>query len=102
MPRPLPLLFPLVALALTGCLAKTAVGIVTAPVRVGARAVDLATTSQSEADENRGRAMRKRDGKVKKLQREYNHRMDACNRGESAACADASRINGEIEDLRSR
>jgi hypothetical protein len=100
--RHLLVLSPLLALALTGCLAQTAVGIVTAPVRMGAKAVDLATTSQSEADENRGRAMRKRDGKVKKLQREYNRRMDSCNRGESAACADAARLNGEIEDLRRR
>ena len=106
MRRTLVILSPLLALALSGCLAQTAVSVVTAPVRLGAeagaKAVDLATTSQSEADENRGRKMRKRDGKIKQLQRRYNHRMDACSRGESAACADAARINGEIEDLRAR
>jgi hypothetical protein len=101
-PRPLLFLSPLLALALAGCLAQTAMSVVTAPVRMGARAVDLATTSQSEADENRGRAMRKRDGKVRKLQRQYNRQMDACNRGESSACAEASQIHGEIEDLRGR
>lgn len=88
------------AFSLTGCLASTAMSVVTAPVRVGAKAVDLATTSQSEADENRGRNMRKRDSKVKKLQRQYDRNMDACRKGESAACANAARINGEIEDLR--
>ena len=106
MPRSLLLLSPLLALALSGCLAtsvlSTAASVATAPVRIGSKAVDLATTSQSEADENRGRAMRKNDDKVRKLQKKYNHRMDACNRGETAACSEASQISGEIEALRSR
>lgn len=102
MSRALLFLSPILALALSGCLASAAMNVVTAPVRIGAKAIDLATTSQSEADENRGRDMRKRDGKVKKLQRQYNHKMDGCSRGESSACADAARINGEIEDLRGR
>lgn len=93
------LLTPLVALALSGCL-STAASLVTAPVRVGAKAVDMATTSQSEADENRGRAMRKRDEKIAKLQKRYNRRIEACNRGETAACSEASQISGEIEALR--
>jgi len=104
--RALLLLSPIAVLALSGCLAKTvvgsAVGIVTAPVRVGAKAVDMVTTSQSEADENRGRTMRKRDDRIRKLQRQYNHRIEACNHGESAACSDASRLNGEIDDLRAQ
>lgn len=106
MSRSLLFLAPLTAIALfgtlSGCIASTAASIVTAPVRVGAKAVDLATTSQSEADENRGRAMRKRDEKIRKLQKKYNHRMDACNRGETAACADASQISGEIEALKAQ
>ena len=102
MSRALLLLSPLAALALSGCLAQTAMNVVTAPVRIGAKAVDMVTTSQSEADEKRGRAMRKRDEKIKKLQRRYNHRIEACNRGESAACADAAEINGEIESLRAQ
>ena len=44
------LALPLAAVALQGCLAKTALDVATAPVRVGSKAVDLATTSQSEAD----------------------------------------------------
>ena len=45
-------------IALAGCVsaAKT---IVTAPFKVGGAVVDAATTSQSEADEKRGREMRK-------------------------------------------
>ncbi len=100
------LLSPLLALALSGCLASTvlstATSVATAPVRIGSKAVDLATTSQSEADENRGRAMRKNDDKVRKLQKKYNRRMDACNRGETAACSEASQLSGEIESLRSK
>ena len=49
-------------LALTGCItsiAKTAVDVVTLPVKVVSKGVDLATTSQSEADEQRGRELRK-------------------------------------------
>lgn len=48
---------------LSGCVvasvADAAVDIVTLPVDVAAKGVDLATTSQSEADEKRGREIRK-------------------------------------------
>ena len=56
------LLAAVLPVALCGCVvaaARTAVDIVTLPVKVVAKSVDLATTSQSEADENRGRALRK-------------------------------------------
>ena len=46
------------ALLLTGCIARTAVDIVTLPVKVVSAGVDAATTSQSEADERRGRELR--------------------------------------------
>ena len=55
-------LFLIIApLALTGCMtvAKTAVDVVTLPVKAVAAGVDAATTSQSEADEKRGRQLRK-------------------------------------------
>ena len=52
---PLPLL-------LSGCVvgqvAETAVDVVTLPVKVASAGVDAATTSQSEADEERGRQAR--------------------------------------------
>lgn len=94
------LLAPIGAIMLSGCIASTAASIVTAPVKVGARAVDMATTSQSEADENRGRAMRKRDEKIKRLEKRYNRSLAACNRGQTAACADANQLSGEIAQLR--
>ena len=50
-----------VALALPGCIARTAVDIVTLPVKAVGATADALTTSQSEADEKRGRALRKRE-----------------------------------------
>ena len=49
----------------TGCIAKTALDVVTLPVRVGTAvvgsAIDAATTSQAEADRARGRQAREED-----------------------------------------
>lgn len=60
---------PLLLLApLAGCI-STAAHIVTAPVRVASWGVDKMTTSQSEADEKRGRKMRKEDEKRAKEER---------------------------------
>lgn len=54
------------ALATSGCIAKTAVDIVTLPVKAGAQVVDWSTTSQDEADRNYGREMRKLAKKCRK------------------------------------
>jgi hypothetical protein len=55
-------LFILLTLPLLGgCLARTAVDIATLPVKAASAGVDAVTTSQSEADEKRGRALRKED-----------------------------------------
>lgn len=55
----------LLAPALSGCVvgtvASTAVDLATLPVKVVSAGVDAATTSQSEADEKRGRELRKED-----------------------------------------
>jgi len=56
-------------LALSGCIAKTAVDVVTLPVKATSKAVDLATTSQSEADEKLGRKIRKQNECTGKEQR---------------------------------
>ena len=66
-------LTPLFALALTGCytIAKTAVDVVTLPVKVVAAGVDAATTSQSEADQKRGRDFRKAEEAAGKQQRAW-------------------------------
>ena len=50
-----------IGLTLPGCIAKTALDVATLPVKAASRTVDMLTTSQSEADEKRGRAIRKRE-----------------------------------------
>ena len=55
------LIIALLPLALSGCLAKTALDLATLPVKAASKTVDVLTTSQSEADEKRGRAVRKRE-----------------------------------------
>ena len=52
---------------LSGCLARTAVDIVTLPVKVASAGVDAVTTSQAEADQRRGREIREaeeREGRI--------------------------------------
>jgi hypothetical protein len=70
------LLFVLPVL-LSGCVvgtvAKAAVDVATLPVKVASAGVDAATTSQSEADEKRGRELRRQDeerGKQARLAQE--------------------------------
>lgn len=66
MRRALPIL--LLPVLLGGCI-STAVDIVTLPVRAAGAAVDAVTTSQSEADEKRGRELRKQEEREGKAQR---------------------------------
>ncbi len=51
----------LASFALLGGCISTAKTIVTAPVRVVSKGADWATTSQDEADRNRGREIRKQE-----------------------------------------
>lgn len=83
----------------SGCVAKTLVDVATLPVRAGAKAVDLATTSQSEADENRGRELRRREEKLGKLERSYAKQRARCDRGSEEACADARKTYAEIQAI---
>ena len=93
------LALPLMALALQGCLAKAAVDVATAPVRIGSKAVDLATTSQSEADEKRGREIRKREERLAKLDRKLRDREDDCLQGDDKACREAVVTRREMDQL---
>jgi hypothetical protein len=72
----------LAGLSLSGCdvgrIAKTADDVATLPVKVAGSAVDAATTSQSEADENRGRELRKQD---EERGRQYRAMLERCKRG---------------------
>ena len=87
------------AFALTSGCVSTVANVVTAPVRVAGKAVDMATTSQSEADEKRGRAMRKHDEQLGKLERRDEKQMRDCDRGDADACEDARDTDSEIREL---
>lgn len=90
---------PLAALALTGCIAKTAVGVVTAPVRVASQAADWATTSQDEADRERGREIRRREERLGELRDDLAKLEDDCLDGDDEACREAVATRREIDDL---
>ncbi|ANY18995.1 hypothetical protein A6F68_00460 [Tsuneonella dongtanensis] len=92
-------LLPIAAFGLSGCLAKTAFDVATAPVRVASKAVDLATTSQSEADEKRGREIRKREERLGQLERERDKLQKKCLEGVRRACDDAAAVNAEMRAL---
>ena len=68
-------------LALSGCVVATvadaAVDVVTLPVKAVSKGVDLATTSQSEADEKRGRELRKAEEQAGREAREMEKRCRA-------------------------
>jgi hypothetical protein len=80
-------------LSLGGCVvgtvAKTAVDVVTLPVKAVSAGVDAATTSQKEADEKRGRELRRQDeehGKQVRLAQER------CRKGKPLPTDDCSAV----------
>ena len=85
------LILPVLCLALSGCVvaavADTAVDVVTLPVKVVSAGVDAATTSQSEADEKRGREIRKAEERAGK---EARAREKRCRDGEPLPTDDCS------------
>ena len=88
-----------VAFALQGCLAKTVVSAVTLPVKVASSGVDLATTSQAEADQKRGREIRQREERLGKLLRDYDKQIKKCGDGDRQACDQARATYAEMQML---
>jgi len=84
----------LLPIALSGCVvgqvAETAVDVVTLPVKAVSAGVDAATTSQSEADEKRGREMRKADEERGRQMRELAER---CRKGRALPTDDCSLVS---------
>jgi hypothetical protein len=73
---------------LGGCIARTAVDIVTLPVKVVSAGVDAATTSQAEADQKRGRELRKqeeREGREARLRERQRAQQEQDEREEGDA-----------------
>ena len=64
-----------IALTLSGCIvgkvAETAVDVATIPVKVAGEAVDAVTVSQAEADQKRGKELRKAEERHAKAMREW-------------------------------
>ena len=72
------------SMLLSGCLARTAIDVVTLPVKVAGAGVDALTTSQAEADQRRGRELRQaeeREGREAR-RREREQRRHAGERAE--------------------
>lgn len=85
---------------LSGCLARLATDVVTAPIKVASKSVDVLTTSQSESDEKRGRELRKKEERLGKLSRERSKAQRSCDKDPSSeACAKLESINAEIDRL---
>jgi predicted Holliday junction resolvase-like endonuclease len=84
---------------LPGCLAKAVVDVATAPVKAVSKGVDLATTSQSEADEKRGREIRRREQRLAKLERDYEKQLDQCEDGIRRACDEARDTYAEMQQI---
>lgn len=94
--RSAPFLAPLVPLLLSGCV-STVASVVTAPVKVVGKAADWATTSQDEADRNRGRELRKREEQLGKLARQRDKAQKKCDHGDVQQCARVEVLEHEIE-----
>ena len=89
---------PASALLLSGCI-STVADVVTAPVKVVSKGVDLATTSQSEADEKRGREIRRREEQLAKLERAYDKQLDECHEGNERACNEARETYAQMQQI---
>ncbi|SFO89258.1 hypothetical protein [Qipengyuania nanhaisediminis] len=98
MRRPATLALIFAAFSVSGCV-STLVDVATAPVKVVSKGVDLATTSQSEADEKRGREIRRREERLANLEREYEKQLDECEEGNRRACSEARDTYAEMQQI---
>ena len=80
---------PLLSGCVVGTVASTAVDIVTLPVKVVSAGVDAATTSQAEADQKRGRELRKQEEARGRLAREMQKR---CKKGRPLPTDDCTAV----------
>lgn len=95
--------FALLALPLLlgGCVTSVVKEVVMLPVKVVSKTADVLTTSQSEADEKRGRAIRQHEEQLGKLSRKRDKAREKCADGDDKACAEyealAAQFDGEKE-----
>jgi hypothetical protein len=74
---------------IVGTVASTAVDVVTLPVKAVSAGVDAATTSQSEADEKRGRALRKQE---EERGRQWRLAYERCRKGKPQPTDDCAQF----------
>lgn len=86
----------LAAPLLSGCV-STVKSVVTAPFKAAGQVADWSTTSQDEADRNRGRELRKREEQLGKLSRQRDKAAEKCRDGNADQCQRAEVIEHEIE-----
>ncbi len=86
----------LAAPLLAGCVSAVKT-VVTAPVKAVGQVADWSTTSQDEADRNRGRELRKREERVGKLSRQRDKAAEKCRDGNEEECRRAEILDHEIE-----
>ena len=82
---------------LPGCVASVVKDVVTAPVKIVSKTADVLTTSQSEADEKRGREIRKREEALGKLARQRDKAREKCDDGNSEACVKLQQLEDQLE-----
>ena len=85
------------SILLGGCVVSAAKNVVTAPVKVISKTADMMTTSQSEADEKRGRAMRQRDENLGRLYTKRSAARRKCYDGDQSACDDVDSLEVQID-----
>lgn len=84
------------AFLLPGCVASVVGDVVTAPIKVVSKTADVMTTSQSEADEKRGRELRKQEERLGKLARKRDEAREDCADGDREACIRYEALEAEI------
>ena len=81
--------FPLLCGCVVGTVAKTAVDVVTLPVKAVSAGVDAATTSHKEADEKRGRELRRQE---EERGRQLRLAQDRCRKGKPLPTDDCAAV----------
>ena len=85
---------------LSGCVTSIVKEVVTAPIKVVSKTADVLTTSRSEADQKRGRDIRKQEERLGKLSRERDKLARRCEDGDTVACTHVDAIEREMDVLK--
>lgn len=78
--------------------ACTVTDVITAPVKVVSKTVDVLTVSQEESDQKRGKRLREHEERLGKLERERAKQDQKCLKGDAKACRKLDGIEAAIAD----